>query len=61
MRERGVDFRRRSDFEPIRGFGEKPSDGIRRTGGMQLAMYGVGNENALEQLRQQVCSSMRMR
>ena len=34
--------------------GEKPSDGIRRPGGLQLAMYGFGNANSIEQLWQQV-------
>ena len=59
--EGGIDLRRWSDFEPIRGFGEKAFDAIRRRVGSQLAMYSFGNENSIEQLGRRSWSSVRIR
>jgi hypothetical protein len=49
-----IDFRRWSNFQPIRAFGKKLLDGIPRGGGPQLAMYGFWYGSSIEQLRQDV-------
>ena len=52
--EFGGDFRGRAHLQPNRMRRKEPPDWVRGGRRLQLAMYGLGNENALEEVGQEI-------